>query len=159
MFWFIYHREFISKTTYKRKQLAECRFRKAVLTETAGKTFNSYHHLEIRRKCFNGLGQVLVSVSAVWTATLLRCVSRLQTEWAGLPQLHPLSARAGDVVQSLFTIWRGQDEVTVAKPTTSSEVSSCVCFCVEDNKSDITNWDKKTYRKRDSFSRDEIKMT
>ncbi len=85
------HSEFISKTTYKRKHWAECRHCRAVLTETALKTLNFCHHLEIRGICFNGqgfdsipeslglvlaaayfgLGQVLVSVSLVLTITLL----------------------------------------------------------------------------------------
>ncbi len=56
------HREFMSKTTHNRKHSAECRFCKAVLTETAGKTLN-FHHLEIRVKYFNGLRLVLVLVS------------------------------------------------------------------------------------------------
>lgn len=57
-----------------------------------------------------------------WVSLFL-CVSRLQIEWAGLPQLHPLSAGAGDNGQSLLSIGHGQDEVTVAEPATSSEVT------------------------------------
>lgn len=66
------------------------------------------------------------------TVELLLCFStfRLPTEWAGSPQLHPLSARAGDTVQSLLSVGHGQDEVTITEPTASSEVSSCLCLCV-----------------------------
>ncbi len=91
-FGYLNYREFISKTAYKRKHSAECRFCKAALTEMAGKTLNFCHHLEIRGKFFEGLGfdsvsscfglglvlvpahfglsQVFVSVSVVLTTTL-----------------------------------------------------------------------------------------
>ncbi len=66
----------ISKTTYKRNHSARCRFHKAVLTETAGKTLNFHHHLEIRGRFFfciglfsilahSGFGQAMVLVSVV----------------------------------------------------------------------------------------------
>ncbi len=76
----------MSKTTYKRKHSAECRFCKTVLTETTRRTLNLYHHLEIRGKLFNGLrlvsvsalsglSQVLVWFSVVLTATLVTSVA------------------------------------------------------------------------------------
>lgn len=51
-------------------------------------------------------------------------MNRLQAEWAGLPQLHPLSPRSGYVIQSLLPLRHGEDEVTVAEPATPSEVRS-----------------------------------
>ncbi len=59
-FGYLDHRDFISKTTHNRKHSAECRFCKAVLTETAGTTLNFYLHPEMRGKLFNALGLVSV---------------------------------------------------------------------------------------------------
>lgn len=49
-------------------------------------------------------------------------VSRLQAEWAGLPQLHPLGSRAGHLGQSQLSQRPAPDEVPVAEPAAASEV-------------------------------------
>ncbi len=53
--------------------LADCRFCKAELTETAGKTLNFYH-LKIRGRLFSGLGLVPVSTHSGLGQVLVRAV-------------------------------------------------------------------------------------
>lgn len=48
--------------------------------------------------------------------------SRLSSQWAGLPQLHPVSARPGDVIQSQLSLRHGKDEVAFTQPAPHPQV-------------------------------------